>query len=469
MRRIIFGLAALMGTMLPAQAQQVTGAKIDSYSLTKEGDKLRLDMVLNTEELRAKARQAVILTPEVTNGTDVAQLSSVGVYSRSRYYYYKRQGDDMITGSDERTLRNYQVKDTLHYTSTIPYEAWMNGASVVLTRNEYGCCGESRATESADIANFFDNSSFLPTLLYVEPAAVAQKNAELEGRANILFVVNKTNIDPTYRDNSRELHKIYSVLDSVRGDADITVTGVSLKGYASPEGSYARNTYLATNRTQAIRDYIAKLYKFDKKTISTASEPEDWEGAKAYISASKLPHKTEILKIINTVSDPDARDNKIRTTYPEEYKTILTECYPTLRHTDYRVNYTIRTYTDVEEMKKVFAENPGKLSLNELYLVAQSYGQGTKEYDKVMAAAALLYPNDETAALNAANAALTEGNLSDAASYLSKAGSSAKADYARGVLAIKKGDYATARTYLTNAQAAGVQEATPILELIRKF
>jgi tetratricopeptide (TPR) repeat protein len=226
---------------------------------------------------------------------------------------------------------------------------------------------------------------------------------------------------------------------------------------------------LATNRTQAIRDYIAKLYDFDKKTISTASEPEDWEGAKAYISASNLPHKAEILKIIATVSDPDARDNKIRTQYPDEYKTILNECYPTLRHTDYRVKYNIRTYTDIEEMKQVFAQNPGKLSLNELYLLAQSYGQGTREYDKVMAAAALLYPNDETAALNAANVALSQGDLTDAASYLERAGNSGKAEYTRGVLAIKQGNYSAARTYLNNAKAAGIEEATSVLEVIRKL
>ncbi len=458
-----------MGTLLPAHAQQVTGAKIDSYTLTKEGDELQLNMVLNTEGLRAKDRQAVLITPEITNGDQVAQLSSVGVYSRSRYYYYKRQNADMISGSDERVLRNYQVKDTLHYSSSIPYEEWMNGATLVLKRSEYGCCGNADVAETDEVITYFDNKSFLPTLLYVEPQAVAQKEAELEGRANILFVVNKTNIDPTYRDNTNELRKIYAVLDSVRGDRDITVTSVKLKGYASPEGTYAHNTYLATNRTLAIRDYIAKLYKFDKNTISTASEPEDWEGAKAYISSSKLPHKAEILKIIATVSDPDARDAKICTTYPEEYKTILTECYPTLRHTDYQVKYNIRSYTDVEEMKQVFAENPGKLSLNELYLVALSYGKDTKEYDKVMEAAALLYPNDEVAALNAANAALTEGDLDDAAAYLKRAGTSAKAEYTRGVLAIKNGDYSAARTYLTNAQAAGIEEATPILELIRKY
>jgi outer membrane protein OmpA-like peptidoglycan-associated protein len=458
-----------MGALLPAQAQQVTGAKIDSYSLTKEGDELHLDMVLNTENLRAKAQEAVIITPEITDGSRVAPLSSVGVYSRSRYYHYKRLDSDMITGSDERVLRNYQVKDTLHYSSTIPYEDWMNGATLLLTRNEYGCCGHGKLAETAEVAEYFDNESFLPTLLYVEPAAVAQKQAELEGRANILFVVNRTNIDPTYRDNTNELRKIYAVLDSVRGDRDITVTSVSLKGYASPEGTYAHNTYLATNRTQAIRDYIAKLYDFDKNTISTASEPEDWEGAKAYISASNLPHKAEILKIIATVSDPDARDNKIRTQYPDEYKTILNECYPTLRHTDYRVKYNIRTYTDIEEMKQVFAQNPGKLSLNELYLLAQSYGQGTREYDKVMAAAALLYPNDETAALNAANVALSQGDLTDAASYLDRAGNSGKAEYTRGVLAIKQGNYSAARTYLNNAKAAGIEEATSLLEVIRKL
>ena len=70
-----------------------------------------------------------------------------------------------------------------------------------------------------------------------------------------------------------------------------------------------------------------------------------------------------------------------------------------------------------------------------------------------------MYPADEIANLNAANAAMRRGDLDGAERYLAKAGQSPEAIYARGALAIRRADYDTARRYLTEAKALGVQQA----------
>ena len=84
----------------------------------------------------------------------------------------------------------------------------------------------------------------------------------------------------------------------------------------------------------------------------------------------------------------------LKTTYPDEYRYLLRECYPALRHTDYRITYTVRGYSDVDEIKAVMAKRPQNLSLNEFYLVAQTYESGSHEFAEVFETAARMFPDD---------------------------------------------------------------------------
>ena len=107
---------------------------------------------------------------------------------------------------------------------------------------------------------------------------------------------------------------------------------------------------------------------------------------------------------------------------------------------------------------------PQKLSLNEFYLVAGKYEPGTDEFTDVFETAVRMFPNDEVANLNAANAAIRRDDFATARRYLDKAGDSAEAVYARGALAVREGDIATARKYLTKAKEMGLEKATSTLE-----
>ena len=75
-----------------------------------------------------------------------------------------------------------------------------------------------------------------------------------------------------------------------------------------------------------------------------------------------------------------------------------------------------------------------------------------------------MYPNDETANLNAANAAIRRDDFAAARRYLDRAGNSAEAVYARGALAIREKDYDTARRYLAQAKEMGLEKAGRTLD-----
>ncbi|MBQ8838581.1 MAG: hypothetical protein IJ005_04605, partial [Bacteroidales bacterium] len=278
------------------------------------------------------------------------------------------------------------------------------------------------------------------------------------GSAFIDFVVSTTDIRPDYRENRRELRKILGTIDSLKADADISMDTIYIKGFASPESPYDNNTRLAKGRTKALKDYVTRLYSFDENFIITSYEPEDWEGLRRFVEASEISNRQEILEIISCNLEPDPKEWRLKSRYPEEYEYLKEFCYPALRHSDYKIIYKIRTFTDMEELKKVFKEAPGKLSLKEFYNLSSAYEPGTEKFNSIFETAALVYPDSETANLNAANAAMSIGEMDRAERYLKKAGQTPQADYARGVFEAMTQDYVKAQKTFAKAAAEAMAD-----------
>lgn len=299
-------------------------------------------------------------------------------------------------------------------------------------------------------------------------AGPVEKN--IEGSAFITFVVNRTELKPDYMINRQELAKIINSIDYVRNDPDATITHVHIKGFASPEGPWKNNVRLATGRTETLRRYVRDLYKFDDKTITSSFEPEDWQGLRAYVADSMnihLDNRAGLLEIIDSALEPDEKDHTLRRRFPADYKTILSEIYPWLRHSDYRVSYRIKVYTTLEEIKAVYSQDPTRLRNVDFFTLAQSYEQGSPEYIEVLETAVEIYPDDPILNLNAANIDLMNGNLDAAQSHLLKSGHSPEAGFARGVLAARRADYNEATKYFEAARQAGIPQAEDYLKSIK--
>ena len=468
MKRTIFILATLLGigNVLKTVAQNTKditlGVSIKSFNINREGKYLTVKMNLDLNKLDVDANRAVLLTPRLVNGTDSLDLPAVGIYGRRRYYYYVRNGIGSISGESETIYRASSKPDSVAYNNLAEYEKWMDGAMLKFHRSDWGCCHEIVAEYEGILGRH--REAFFPELIFVQPKAEIMKSRSLSGSAYIDFPVDQTVIYPDYRRNTTELGKIQATIDSVRNDKDVTITSVWLKGFASPESPYKHNTELAIGRTAALKKHIGQLYHFADSIIQTDYEPEDWAGLRRYVEQSNINYRAEILALIDSDMEPDAKEAKIKRTYPNEYRFMLQNFYPALRHTDYRIDYNIRKFNKVEEIKRIMAEQPQKLSLNEFYLVAGKYEPGTDEFTDVFETAVRMFPNDEIANLNAANAAIRRDDFETAHRYLDKAGDSAEAVYARGALAIREKDYDTARRYLGKAKEMGLEKATLTLE-----
>ena len=305
-------------------------------------------------------------------------------------------------------------------------------------------------------------------LPFFTPQVEAVKSRDVSGRAYLDFPVNKTVINRDYRNNGAELAKVEQTINAVRQDPNLSITHISIHGYASPEGSYQSNERLAEGRAAAFKDYVRGLIDLPASLFSTSATAEDWQGLRQAVSESTLEHRTEILALIDSDMQPDPKEQRIRRLYPADYRLMLSDIYPALRHSDYVVNYTVRAFT-AEEGRDIIKTKPQQLSLNEMFLVAQTYPEGSFDYNEVFLTAVRLYPADETANLNAAIISLQKGDREAALHYLAKAGQSAEAQNARGVLSAQQGDRTAAEAYFRDAQQKGLPAAQHNQEELSKL
>ena len=303
-----------------------------------------------------------------------------------------------------------------------------------------------------------------PPLPLIAPDSEDTKIRQLQGHAFLDFPVNETVIYPDYRKNPEELARIQKSIDSVLFDKSVTITRISLHGYASPESPYSNNTRLAKGRTEALRSYLIRHYNFDSQVFKTNYTPEDWENLKGflidtntrkvkgnfwydnkdYVETPEVPdyvqnYRSELLKVIGKNMDPDAKEEQLkRVGGGEPYKWLHQHVYPGLRHTDYIIDYKVRPFT-VEKGRKLIYTHPEAMSLEEMYKVATSYKEGSDNWLDALFISVEQYPDDEIANLNAATACVMTKRLVDAKKYLQKAGSSRHAKYVGDVIKAMEG------------------------------
>lgn len=447
------GVAAFGASAGSPASGTISELPVNDATLSRQGDLMSVDMNLKFNDYKLKGNKAVLFTPYIVNGKDSLELTPVGVYGRRRWYYYNRK-NHMLGAPEAISMKYSKNLEDIDYHQEVKYQDWMNGAHLAVKSETFGCANCLADEEILNLNAKY--KAFTPSVIYqtVEEVLATEdivKTRELSGRAFIDFPVNQTVIYPNYRNNTVELAKIIATIDSVKNDKDVTVTSLSIKGFASPEGSYENNIRLAKGRTEALMHYVQQLYKFPAGFIKTSYEPEDWEGLREWVVNSNIDNKDGILAIIDSDLAPDPKNTKIQTTYPVQYKFLLDNVYPALRHSDYRIEYTIREFTEISDIEAVIHSQPAKLSYKEMMKLADKYPQGSDQYNDVFEIAVRIYPDEPIANLNVANAALSRGDLVTAGRYLPKAGNSPEAQLARGNYAFMQGNYAEAGEYYRQA------------------
>ena len=476
MKRIYILWTIWMLSLIPMVAQTIGGSQIQvsRQSVTISNNQMILvgmDLTIPAD-MEISSDRMLTLTPILQTKDGLANkiLPSVVVYGRRRAIVNERLGN-VPTDAFEIIRRQKGESQTINYTARVSFEAWMNGATLDLLADLCGCANHIQEEQLATLMPVrLVRYNVVPHIAFVTPEVEEVKARAEEGKAYLDFPVNKMTIYPDYRKNPEELRKIIATIDLVKNDQNTRITEIDIVGYASPEGSYNSNARLAQGRSEALKKSVQELYKFDKNIIKVTSVPEDWQGLRNYVANSDLDQKEEMLSLLdNEQLSYDARELRLRTFEGgKAYATLLNECYPALRHSDYTVRYVVRGFT-VDEAKEIITKRPQQLSLNEMFQVAQTYQSGSDEFNEVFEVAVKMFPDDPTANINAAAIELQQGNWKQAEKYLLKSDPQAgTTKNNKGVLYMMQGQLDKAEALFNEAKALGSAEAAKNLEEISK-
>ena len=426
-RKYIYGLvAALLWGDTALARDGKASLMVKDKRVERMGDELRVSMCVVLDSLR----QVII------NGRD-------------RHVLYQRL-ERGATDALELRRRDGEPQ-AVDYEAAVPYAAWMERSVLALVTDDCGCGWEALASRRAELLDIDLRPVVLtPRVVYVTPVAEAVKSRQLGGSAFLDFPVNRVEIHPDYRNNPAELAKIRATIEAALGNKFATITALSIKGYASPEGAYRANARLAEERARALLEYVRGRYDLGDARLRVEYEPEDWAGLERAVEASDLADKAELLAIIRAdePADWDAREARLKALNGgASYRWLLREVYPALRHSDYEVDYTIRDFNDEEAAELAFTD-PAQLSLNELFRVAARLEPGSERYNEVFEIAVRMYPDDPVSNLNAAINAIQTGRFERARAYLAKAADGPEKRLAEAALAMREDDLDRAEALL---------------------
>lgn len=477
--KYILLLFAMLTTVSHAQTDYLQGVTVENLKTDRQNGKMTVSMNVVIDGLDIKSNDMIILTPVIkSNGDETeVQLAPIVLTGNKRSKILERKKmfhHPLDLNSSEAPYaivkRDNNEKQTIAYSAEVPPADWMKDASLVLNEHVMGCADCNKGDGLLyTVNNRIIPKEYIPAykLTYIMPDAELKTRSDRHS-ATFNYVVDRYELHRNYKNNEMKLDEVDRIIHEIQKNSDFIITQLDIAGYASPEASVAHNRILAKNRAASFADYLVSNLSIPRARLNVESYGEDWKGLRESVSSSEITDRQAVLNIIDKVSNPDARDMPLKKlSGGQTYRTLLDKYYPPLRRTEYTIVYNVRPFS-VEEARKIIKTNPKLLSLNEMYMVAQSYPSGSKDFKEVFDISARLYPDNELSILNSASADIEAGNVDGALERLSKISGSAKVWNDLGVGYALKGDFPEAKSYFEKAAGSGDDNAKHNLEELAK-
>lgn len=435
---------------------------MDIRDFKEKNDSLILNYKVNIPSYIVETGQGLRISPILEAGDSIVFLPRVTILGGNKHKVLNRYHKNSELGNPPTTMKPDSIP--YDYQIRLPYQMWMDTARLCIRQEVAGYRGAKVVTRYllSDRVDLAPRTPYRvnPQVSYIVPEK-EEKRRKRQGKAYLDFQVGRSVILPDFRRNPEELQKINDVIQEVVSNKDVSLEGLYVEGYASPEAPYSLNERLSRDRAAALKDYLKNRYSLDESLLKVSAVAEDWSGLEALVQASDMKDKDKVLQVITSQDAPDSKEAALkRVAGGVPYRYMLKEMFPELRRVEYQVDYSVRDY-GVEETKALVNSRPIDLSQKELYDLAQLYGKESKEYSRILTEIIPRYFADDAVANNNASAyLLNTGETLTSSRHLEKAGETGEALNNRGVLYLLKGDLEKADKLFEQAERAGIKEAT---------
>ncbi|MFI3314049.1 MAG: hypothetical protein R3Y04_00090 [Rikenellaceae bacterium] len=271
--------------------------------------------------------------------------------------------------------------------------------------------------------------------------------------AHIMYTINSA-VVRNQALSTEELATLQNFIKENEGAYRRTVSNVTAKAYASPDGPLNFNDELSVNRGKSTDKAITSKFKKDDtpyKGLEIDALGEDWEGFKALVQASDIDQKDLILQILAMTSDPQKRDAEIKN-LSAVFKVLAEKILPELRRSKLQVNVDIEGLSD-DEIKAKVNGDINSLKLEELLYSATLFTDNATKA-KVYATATKQFASDFRGWNNLGVILAREGEINEAKGSFAKAAqlnsSSNEVINNLGAVALFEGNTAEAKKYLSS-------------------
>tara|TARA_B100000768_G_scaffold166811_1_gene170459 strand:- start:1235 stop:2947 length:1713 start_codon:yes stop_codon:yes gene_type:complete len=387
----------------------------------------------------------------------------------------------------------FEAGKSFVYEASVPYDPAMEDAAELAVR-----ISGTQGNKSATFDPVVIGAGVITTPLWVQPddQFIAVPDAykrviSYTQEATVNYSVNASGVRGSELRDA-DWQELKTLIKLAASADSVTLTGVNIESYASPEGEITLNEDLASDRAGSAAKAMANELKRSKIATNDAfynevPKGEDWNGFKSLMKSSSIADKDLILRVLEMYSDKNKREEEIRN-IAKTYKEIEKDILPELRRSQMAVSYDVEGYTD-EELIAMSMESPQMLTADELLFAAtlfESVNDKLTVFENAMrvhtvdfraynnAGWCLTEMGRNTQAKELFNQALTlernkavlnnvaaikrqEGDVDGAMKLLNEAnGAGPEVAYNKGIILIQKGDYPSAISNMGRSSTVNV-------------
>jgi len=156
-----------------------------------------------------------------------------------------------------------------------------------------------------------------------------------DGGISIRYRLDEGQLDTSYQDNTQELENLLQCMRQLKLIPSVSMSKVTIMGYASPEGNSQRNMQLAAERAESLRQYILQNIEINDSQIEARSGGEDWQGLRELVMKSDMRLKDEVVGIIDHAPEADRKRQLQQLDGGRPWQSIKDVLFPQLRNACY--------------------------------------------------------------------------------------------------------------------------------------
>lgn len=473
---------AVSAFALTAQQSLLSGIKVaDKYVIKKTGHTAEVNMNLDLTGMPdMNSNLLMAITPVIQSNVsdESVALKPILLAGNSRYRIVNRHlaldkhySYNQSENAPALVVNRHNGKEQfVVYTASTPYQPWMSNASMILRAENTGCAecplGMEESPLSTDALFPLYKADYKFDIMV--PAGELVKKREEKLSARISFKVGKYQVLPEFDGNPAELKRIDNKLRELRGDNDITFEKLSMVGYASPEGGVEYNMQLSKDRAHSFADYLIRKHSILKGRFENSWKGQDWNGLREAVAKSNLPMRAAILDIIDNKPVEERESALQALDGGAVYANLLADYYPSLRRSELTFHIVVKGF-QLDKARQIIKTYPTRLSLAEVYAVAQSYPEGSPERYQTWTIAEKAFPKAIEPTANAAIMDLRAGRYDKALERLEARWDEVKLWTLLGIAYAYNEKWSEAESFFSRAAQKGMPDAQYNLEELRHY